>query len=265
MSGLAQEEEEEEEEDYLDEEDLALLHSLKSSERPHLSNPASSSEPNQFKAYDSPKWRRHGLAARWPTLQQELLSLVAEVNRPIPTVSPADVKIHEAGNTPCSFSHPSSSFKPYTFASFLASFPSTCMRFSDLHPTTLDLRTYALYCSHPLLGRADDSPLAVYDSQFGLHPPLSGLYTRPVGVFSGCLFAGCAARPPWQWILLGPERSGTGIHVDPLNTCAWVALVAGLKLWCMFDPGGGREGLGLKGWGLKAGEHDESCKWFEER
>eukprot|EP01048_Picozoa_sp_COSAG05_P003629 COSAG05_NODE_173_length_14969_cov_29.555884_2_plen_400_part_00 len=44
------------------------------------------------------------------------------------------------------------------------------------------------------------------------------------------------ARPPYQWLIVAPARSGSPVHTDPMATMAWNALLEGKKRWVMFHP-----------------------------
>ena len=147
-------------------------------------------------------------------------------------------------------------------------------RFSDQHGEMLSLDTYAKYITNPE-GLSDDSPLGIYDSEFGedeVTKVLLDEYSVPE-CFSSDLFqyAICNefesgskeresignknktddeeetnnTRPPYRWILIGPERSGTGMHVDPLWTNAWVTVLQGLKRWLLFPPDTPHEMIGM--------------------
>ena len=97
--------------------------------------------------------------------------------------------------------------------------------------------------------------MAIYDSEFGDEDsPTHELvleYNTPL-CFSKDLFEYAdhvpynqSRRPPWRWILIGPERSGTGLHIDPLWTNAWVTILQGKKRWVLFPPHTPKENIGM--------------------
>lgn len=75
-------------------------------------------------------------------------------------------------------------------------------------------------------------------------------------------------RPPFRWVLVGSERSGTRMHLDPLSTSAWNVVVSGHKRWVLMSPSLSKElALGRNVWTpqeREAGISPQAVYWFEE-
>lgn len=101
------------------------------------------------------------------------------------------------------------------------------------------LRTYVEYMQN----NADESPLYLFDRSFvskmnlqvGTPEEVADPAYWPPACFGEDLFAVLGPdRPDRQWLIIGPERSGSTFHKDPNATSAWNAVLRGAKYWIMF-------------------------------
>lgn len=146
----------------------------------------------------------------------------------------------------------------------------------DGYPVRMKLKHYLMYITDKEHGELDDSPLYIFDGTFTdkkgsksltmvcsavlcaeiygslsvvVHPVPKQLHAAVMQDYSipelwrEDLFqhAGEDKRPPYRWFVMGPPRSGSGLHIDPLSTHAWNALVHGHKRWALFPPGTDKE------------------------
>ena len=118
-----------------------------------------------------------------------------------------------------------------------------------------------------LYANRDDSPLYVFDSSSLDNDKISKSllqdYTVPSYFGTDDLFrlVSESRRPPYRWVLVGPKRSGSCIHIDPLATNAWNTLLFGRKRWVLFPPHVKKyivKGRGL----IRKHEDDEAIHYF---
>ena len=101
------------------------------------------------------------------------------------------------------------------FANLLERFGDITFRFSDTHGEMMSLETYSKYITNPE-GLSDDSPLGVYDSQFGDDEPTSVLLTEysVPECFSPDLFECVAAVEDEESLDDNSTQSSTPSNVD---------------------------------------------------
>jgi len=125
----------------------------------------------------------------------------------------------------------------------------------------IKMKYFLKYLAH----NVDDSPLYIFDSNYDDGKVSKSLLEdyAPPAYFAEDLFFLCGERrrPPYRWFLLGPKRSGTCVHTDPLATSAWNTVIKGRKRWVLFPPHTPKNVV--KGTELiKKGEDDEAINYF---
>jgi len=112
----------------------------------------------------------------------------------------------------------------------------------------------------------DDSPLYLFETDMDENAYIRRLtedYEVP-DIFPDDWFnlVNHDSRPPWRWFCVGPARSGTTVHIDPLGTDAWNAVTHGEKHWVLFEPSASRRVV--KGKDVaRTGEKSEAIDYFD--
>ncbi|RYH30091.1 hypothetical protein EON65_06225, partial [archaeon] len=123
------------------------------------------------------------------------------------------------------------------------------------------------YFLNYLHNNTDDSPLYIFDSNFYEDSSSRSIMNdfKLPSYFPDDLFSlvGEKKRPPYRWFLIGPERSGSTVHIDPLGTSAWNTLISGRKRWVLFRPGVAKHIVKGKEV-IKKGEDDEAINFFTD-
>ena len=96
-------------------------------------------------------------------------------------------------------------------------------------PAALDLFTLCVFDADVLRPHHSSGMAALY------HPP----DVPSLGLRSRLLerLTPAALQPATRWLLLGAARSGTAMHVDPINTAAWNTVTHGVKRWALVAAG----------------------------
>ncbi|KAK4434216.1 F-box protein [Sesamum alatum] len=127
--------------------------------------------------------------------------------------------------------------KSWTSEQLLLKYPDTKFRISQRSSKKINMK-FKDYSSYMQI-QHDEDPLYIFDDKFGeAAPDLLKDYSVP-HLFQEDYFdvLDPDQRPPFRWLIVGPERSGASWHVDPGLTSAWNTLLCGRKRWALYPPG----------------------------
>ena len=152
-------------------------------------------------------------------------------------------------NTPCmilNIPDKWEAMKTWSFDNFEKRFGNTKFIVTAGGNVRLKYKYYYDYMKSPK-HRNDDVPLYIFDWRFGDGDKKTRIlvdeYEIPEWFTENLL--DCLKkheRPPFRWLIMGPERTGSSLHVDPFATSAWNTLISGKKRWLLFPPGTFKKG-----------------------
>ncbi|GJJ69602.1 histone arginine demethylase JMJD6 [Entomortierella parvispora] len=130
-------------------------------------------------------------------------------------------------------------WEQWSLDALLAKHGNTPFRVSNIDSNTeptflLEFQDFVHYVRH----NKDLDPLYLFDPRFAdTVPEMETAYEVPkyfdLDYFS---LLSPEARPPYRWMLIGPQRTGAPWHTDPSGTSAWNTLLSGHKRWALYPP-----------------------------
>ncbi|KAL6179441.1 hypothetical protein ACLB2K_050956 [Fragaria x ananassa] len=127
--------------------------------------------------------------------------------------------------------------RTWTLDHLLQNYGDTAFKISQRSSCKVSM-TFKDYVSYMKV-QHDEDPLYIFDHKFGeVEPGLLKDYSVPY-LFQEDYFdvLDKDKRPPFRWLIIGPQRSGASWHVDPALTSAWNTLLCGHKRWALYPPG----------------------------
>lgn len=104
-------------------------------------------------------------------------------------------------------------------------------------PVNLKLKEYFQY----MIFNQDDSPFYLFQRSLQKNPEMKKLledYEIPKYFKQDFQqLIDIERRPDYNWLLIGPRRSGSYIHYDPFSMSAWNTSLYGHKKWIFIEPG----------------------------
>lgn len=131
----------------------------------------------------------------------------------------------------------------------------------------MKLKDYLLYCNDWSGGaRIQQNPRYLFDSTFeaDCSELLDDYIVPPYFVDDVFSVVPDLLKPNYRWFIVGPALSGSALHMDPLKTSAWNALVVGKKKWLIVKPHGNSSSSSCSSLSSKYGSRDNLLKMFAE-